>query len=252
MSGDRERAVIEAFVSVANSLVDTFDIVELLNGLTTDCARLLDVHSAGLLLADHKQVLHVMAASSEATRTLELFQVQRDDGPCLDCYRSGKAVSVSDLRAEAQRWPQFAAAADGAAIRSVHAIPMRLADTRLGALGLFGATVGGLNDDDLALGQALAHVASVALVAGTALTDKDAVVMQLRGALKSRVLIEQAKGLLAQKGELSMEDAFVRLRTFARSHNERITDVAERLVVRSLDGQQVLGSDAASAPARKS
>lgn len=240
MSADRERAVIDAFVSVANSLVDSFDIVDLLNGLTTDCARLLDVASAGLLLGDHKQVLHVMAASSEATRSLELFQIQRDEGPCLDCYRSGTAIAVPDLEAEAGRWPQFAPAAHSAGIRSVHAIPMRLADTLLGTLGLFGSSVGVLNDDDLALGQGLAHVASVALVAGNALTDKDAVVIQLRGALESRVLIEQAKGLLAELGNLSMEDSFTRLRTYARSNNERISDVAQRLVTRSLDGDQVL------------
>ena len=240
MSADRERAVIDAFVSVANSLVDSFDIVELLNGLTTDCARLLDVASAGLLLGDHKRVLHVMAASSEATRSLELFQIQRDDGPCLDCYRSGTAIAVPDLEAEAGRWPQFAAAAHSAGIRSVHAIPMRLADTLLGTLGLFGSSVGVLNDEDLALGQGLAHVASVALVAGKALTDKDAVVIQLQGALQSRVLIEQAKGLLAEQGNLSMEDSFARLRAYARSNNERISDVAKRLVTRSLDGNQVL------------
>lgn len=155
----------QAFVSLANNLVDEGDVIELLTSLTTDCARLLDIASAGLLLADHRRALHLVAASSEATRDLELFQLQRDQGPCLDCFRTGAPVSVPDLRDERERWPAFAAAAAGAGFVAVHAVPMRLRDNVLGALGLFGATAGPLNDDDLALAQALAHVASVALVA---------------------------------------------------------------------------------------
>ena len=142
MTTDRERAVIEAFVSVANSLVDSFDIIELLNGLTFACVGLLDVASAGLLLADREGVLHVMVASSEATRDLELFQLQRDEGPCLDCFRAGAAVSVADLGSNADRWPQFVPAALAAGVASVHAIPLRLAEATLGTLGLFGAHIG--------------------------------------------------------------------------------------------------------------
>ena len=247
MTTDRERAVIDAFVSVANSLVDSFDIVELLNGLTFDCAALLDVASAGLLLADRRGVLHVMVASSEATRDLELFQLQRDEGPCLDCFRLGSAVSVADLEADAGRWPQFVPAARAAGIASVHAIPLRLGDTILGTLGLFGARTGALCEEDLALAQALAHVASVAIVAGNLLNDKDAVVRQLQSALETRVVIEQAKGLLAEQGGLDMDEAFNRLRGYARGHNQRVSEVARQLISRSLPGDRVL---TARTPAR--
>lgn len=241
MTVERERSITQAFVSLSNSLVDGFDVVELLSSLTADCADLLDVASAGLLLADQRGVLHVMAASTERTRDLELFQVQRDDGPCLDCYRTRTTVSVPDLRAEDARWPQFVPAAQAAGVASVHAIPMRLLGDVLGALGLFGASTGALNDEDLSLAQALAHVASVAIVTGNAIADKAAVVQQLQNALNSRVIVEQAKGFLAQRGALSMDQAFDRLRRYARSRNERLTAVAQAVVSRDLLAEQVLG-----------
>ena len=205
MSADRERGVTEAFMSLANSLVDEFDVVDLLSGLAADCARLLDIASAGVLLADRRRVLHVVAASSEATRNLELFQLQREQGPCLDCYQDGAPVAVADLREHAQRWPQFVEAAAAAGFASVHALPMRLHRNTLGTLGLFGAQVGALSDEDLNLAQALAHVGSVAVVHGNNVADASAVADQLQAALDSRVVLEQAKGFLAQSGGLDME-----------------------------------------------
>ena len=227
MSQDRERAVSEAFVALANSLVDGVDVVELLSELTDDCARLLDVASAGLLLADPRGLLHVAAASSQATRELE-------------CHREGTPVSIPDLSRETQRWPQFVPAALEAGFASVHAMPMRLQDRVLGTLGLFGTNVGSLNDDDIALAQALAHVASVSIVAGTATADKDLITQQLQTALTSRVVLEQARGLIAQSGGLDMDQAFARLRAYARDHNQRLTDVAHAVVSRRLPAQQIL------------
>jgi hypothetical protein len=240
VSVDRERGVTEAFVSLANSLVDDFDVVELLSGLTADCARLLDVASAGVLLADRRRVLHVLAASSEVTRNLELFQLQRDQGPCLDCYHSGTAVTVSDLGRETTRWPLFVEAAGAAGFASVHAVPMRLHDSVLGTLGLFGTHVGSLGDEDVSLAQALAHVGSVAILQGKAAADKSAVAEQLQGALDSRVVLEQAKGLLAQAGELDMSEAFDTLRRYARDGNKHLTNVARALVSRELRVHLVL------------
>ncbi len=248
MTVDREAGVTQAFVSLANSLVDGGDVVDLLSGLTTDCARLLDVASAGLLLADPRGVLHVVAASSERTRTLELFQLQRDEGPCLDCFHTGSPVSVPDLDGELQRWPQFVAAAKTGGFRSVHAIPLRLRDRMLGALGLFGTSVGSLNEADLVLAQALAHVASVALVSERATSDSALVNEQLQTALTSRVLIEQAKGLIAQAGELDMEHAFAALRRYARDHNLRLADVASAVVSRELGCQHLLDAVASKQP----
>jgi len=237
VTGDREREVTRAFVSLANNLVDGFDVIDLLSGLTADCARLLDISSAGLLLADSRGVLHVVAASSEATRGLELFQLQRDQGPCLECFRSGTPVSVPDLGAASTRWPQFVEAARGAGVVSVHAVPMRLRENVLGALGLFGSQVGSLGADDLALAQALAHVASVALVASKAAADASNVAEQLQNALNSRVVLEQVKGIMAQRGGLDMDQAFAMLRRYARDHNLPLAEVARTLVARTLSAQ---------------
>ena len=241
MNGDRERQVTEAFVGLTNSLVDDFDLVDLLNGLTADCARLLDIGSAGLLLSDGHGVLHVLAASSEQTRSLELFQLQRAEGPCLDCFRSGRPVVEPDLAAAGPRWPQFAPRAADAGFASVHAVPMRLQDSVLGALGLFGASPGELDEDDIRLAQALAHVACVAIVQHRAAADQRVVADQLRTALDNRVVLEQAKGILSQVGDLSMDDAFAALRRYARDRNERLTDVAGALVHRRLPADDVLG-----------
>jgi transcriptional regulator with GAF, ATPase, and Fis domain len=240
MTADRERQVTEAFVSLASSLTTGYDVVDLLNSLTSQCAQMLDVASAGLLLADQLGVLHVLAASTENTRQLELFQLQRDQGPCLDCYRSGQPVAVSDLSAATTRWPEFVAGATIAGFASVHALPMRLRENTLGVLGLFGATAGALNDDDLTLGQALADVASVALVQEKASADKTSVNEQLQNALTNRVVIEQAKGVLSQLGQLDMNQAFDALRRYARDHNLRLTDVAHAVISRSLPAQHII------------
>jgi transcriptional regulator with GAF, ATPase, and Fis domain len=247
-TADRERGIITAFVSLAGTLATGYDVVDLLTSLTVESARLLDVESAGLLLADSQGVLHVLAASSENTRQLELFQLQRDEGPCLDCYRAGQPVAVPDLDQTAPRWPQFAAGAKLAGFASVHALPMRFRDKVLGTLGLFGTTAGALNDDDLALGQALADVASLALVQDKAAADSNTLNDQLQTALTSRVLIEQAKGAIAQSGQLDMADAFAALRRYSRDHNLRLTDLAQQVVSRSLAPETVLNHVASKGP----
>jgi transcriptional regulator with GAF, ATPase, and Fis domain len=237
---ERELAVTEAFVSIANSLVEGYDLLDLYLGLTGDCVRLLDIEEAGLLLADSQGILHVMAASSERALALELFQLQRDQGPCLECFREGAAVLVPDLAVEEKRWPQFVDNARSAGFASVHALPMRLRDKVLGALGLFGSSPGRLDERDLALGQALAHVASVALVAERATADSRALTGQLQAALTSRVTLEQAKGILAQSGELEMDRAFAVLRRYARDHNLRLAELAAGLVGRDLRPELLL------------
>jgi transcriptional regulator with GAF, ATPase, and Fis domain len=232
MTADRERDIAEAFVSLATTLAEGYDVIELLSQLTADCARLLDIAAAGLLLADRNGVLHVLAASSEETRQLEVFQLQRDQGPCLDCFHSHAPVVVESLIREAHRWPQFAEAALNAGFRSVHAIPMLLRDNMLGALGLFGTTAGALNEADLRLGRAFADVASVALVQGRAAEDQVTVNVQLQRALTSRIILEQAKGILAQVGNLDMNAAFAALKQYARDHNLRLSELASSLVYR--------------------
>ncbi|WP_139979429.1 GAF and ANTAR domain-containing protein [Nocardioides litoris] len=248
MTESREREVVAAFVEVANELVDDYDVVEMLTRLTMNCARLLDVASAGLLLADAGGVLHLAAASSERVRDLEVLQLQRDEGPCLDCFHRREAVVSLDLQRDHERWPRFVQAAVEAGYGSVHALPMRLRDTALGTLGLFGNDPSGLTDDDLALAQALVHVASVVIVNDRIATDRDLLNSQLQHALTSRIALEQAKGVMAHAGGLSMEDAFDALRRYARDHGRRLTEVARAVVARDLPADVLVAHLRGSVP----
>ena len=236
----REDEIVEAFLAVAGSLVGGEEAPELLNRLTSDCARLLDVASVGLLLADRRGALHVLAASSHDAAALEAFQVQRSQGPCHDCYQDGRPVLVADLVTESGRWPGFVPVALKNGIRSVHAVPLRLRDQVLGALGLFGARIGHLNERDLRLAQALADVASIALIQDRVAADRQAVNEQLQTALDTRVVLEQAKGVLAQRGGLSMSEAYAALVQYARDHDIRLAHVARALVERTLPPAEVL------------
>lgn len=238
--GTRESEVIQAFVDLSNDLVEGYDVIDLLSRLTTNCASLLDVTSAGLLLKDATGRLHLAAASSEATHHLEIFQLQRDEGPCLDSFAAGEPVVAPDLAAEEQRWPQFSRAARQVGFASVHALPMRLRETVLGTLGLFGDRVGRLDERDLALAQSLVHVASVALINERSAADSATVNSQLQHALSSRIVLEQAKGVLAHTGGLEMDQAFEVLRRYARDHSVKLGEIATQLVSRELSGDVVV------------
>ena len=227
---DRETRVLDAVVTLVDSLLVDFDVVDLLTELTERCVELLDVAAAGFLLADPLSQLRLLAATSEEARELELFQLQADEGPCVECYASGQPVTVADLKVATERWPRFVPAAVDAGFASVHAVPMRAAGIVLGALGLFGTQPGELNDADLLVGQTLAHIACVAILQEHAPTPST-VMPQLRSALTSRVVVEQAKGFLRERLDVSVEDAFRLLRTYARAHKEHLTDVARRLMV---------------------
>ena len=225
----RETRVLDAVVSLVDSLLDDFDVVDLLTGLTERCAELLDIEAAGILLADPLHQLRLLAATSEQARELELFQLQADQGPCMDCYATGQAVSVADLQAATQRWPRFVPAAIDAGFASVHAVPMRAAGNVLGALNLFGSLPGELTEADLLVGQTLTHIACVAILQEHPPTPST-VMPQLRSALTSRVIIEQAKGFLREMLDVSVEEAFRLLRTYARVNGEHLTDVSRRLM----------------------
>jgi transcriptional regulator with GAF, ATPase, and Fis domain len=196
---------VDAVIALVDSLLDDFDVVDLLTELTERCAQLLDIESAGLLLADPRRQLHLMAATSDRTEELELFQLQADEGPCLDCFTSGKPVSTADLQAAADRWRQFVGAAIEAGFASVHAVPMRAPGTILGALGLFGTRVGELTEADLLVGRSLAHIASVAIVQEHPPTPA-IVLPHLRSALSSRVVVEQAKGFLRERFDVTVAE----------------------------------------------
>ena len=236
----REPEVTATLIRLADSLIEDFDLVDVLDELARDCVRLLGVTAAGLLLAGPTGELHVMAASSEQTRLLELFQLQREQGPCLDCYRRGEPVSATDLAVESHRWPLFARAALDTGYRSVHALPLRLRQQILGALNLFGDQPGALGEPAARLGQALADMATITILHERALRESELVAAQLQTALTSRIVIEQAKGVLAERGGLTMDDAFQVLRRHARDHNLRLHDVARGIVERTVDPDGIL------------
>jgi transcriptional regulator with GAF, ATPase, and Fis domain len=192
--------------------------------------QLLDVSAAGLLLADPLGELQVVAASSEAARLLELFQLQNDQGPCLDCFRSGQPVSAADLTAEADRWPRFAASAQQAGFAAVQALPMRLRDQIIGALNLFRAEPGPLDAAAVGVGQALADVATISLLQERSMRQSDILTEQLQTALSSRIMIEQAKGILAERLGIDMNHAFSLMRDQARNRNLRLSDVAQSII----------------------
>ncbi|MGN9768462.1 GAF and ANTAR domain-containing protein [Micromonospora sp. SD12] len=225
----------DVFVEMADTLVDDFDVLEFLHSLTERCVQLLGVSAAGLLLTDQRDTLQVVAASSERTRLLELFQLQTDQGPCVDCFRTGRPVSVVEL-STAGRWPRFAAAAAEVGFAAVHALPMRLRSEVIGTLNLFDIRPGALDDGRLRLGQALADVATIGLLQQRAIHRRDILAEQLQTALHSRVLIEQAKGVLAERLRLDVGEAFSLLRDSARSRNRPLSDLARAIV----DGSEQL------------
>ncbi len=220
----------DTFVGLADTMVADFDVIDFLHMLTDRSVALLAASAAGVVLADPRGELRVAAASSEAAGLIELFQIQNDQGPCLDCFRTGQPVTAADLTSADQRWPRFAAAAVQAGFRTVEALPMRLRDQVVGALNLFRATPGPFAVADLRIGQALADVATIGLLQAQSLRRTEILAEQLQGALNSRVIIEQAKGKLAERLTIDMEDAFRMLRDYARNSNQHLTDVARNFV----------------------
>src|SRR5580692_12404686 len=249
VSGMDGELLSETFVELTDTLVVGFDVIDFLHVLTDRSVQLLDVSAAGLLLADPRGELRVVAASSEAARLLELFQLQNDQGPCLDCFRSGQPVAAADLRAEAQRWPRFAGAAQEAGFASVQALPMRLRDQVIGALNLFRAEPGVFDPANVRIGQALADVATISLLHERSMRHSDTLNEQLQTALNSRVIIEQAKGKLAERLGLDTDQAFSVLRDHARTRNLLLSDVALAFI----DGSETLARTGAAQehPARR-
>jgi GAF domain-containing protein len=218
------------FVEASDTLVAEFDLIDFLHMLTVRTADLVEAAAAGLLLADQRGRLEFMAASDENTALLELFQVQNHEGPCLDAFRTAAPVINADLRAATARWPRFAPRATSAGFRSVHAFPLRLRSEVIGALNVFGAHTGGLDDSDVPIVQALADVAAIGLLQERAIRRGEILTEQLQGALNSRIVIEQAKGAVAQAYGITVDEAFRLIRSFARRNNRRLGEVAQTMV----------------------
>jgi GAF domain-containing protein len=230
----RETMLTRTFVELADTLVDDFDVVELLARLTDRCVDVLDAAAAGIMLLAPEGDLRVMASSSEAMRLLELFELQSQEGPCLDSYRSAEPVLRQDLVEARARWPRFATEALEAGFHSVQALPMRLRGSVIGVLNLFHLDPTEMSHADVAVAQALADVATIAIIQHRALLEGQRVNEQLQNALNSRVVIEQAKGVISEQAGLDMEQAYLRLRNHARNHNLRIADLAHSVITRAV------------------
>jgi len=226
----RESLLIATLVELADNLVDDYDVIDVLTVLADRCVLAIDVDAAGVMLASPGGELQFVASSSEAMRVLELFQIQANEGPCVDCFRDGHAIINSSLNDSHGRWPHFTPRALEEGFRSVHCLPMRLRGRTIGALNLFRSLQGPLEDDDVVVAQGLADVATIAILQHRSSLDADALNDQLSVALNSRIIIEQAKGIVSQSESCDMDEAFARLRAQARNHNQGLTEIAVRVV----------------------
>jgi GAF domain-containing protein len=226
----REVLLVRTLVELADALVDDFDMVEVLNLLSDRCVEVMDVDAAGVMLAAPDGELKVVASSCETMRVLELFELQAEEGPCVDCYRSGTPMVNWELAALIGRWPHFAPRAVNAGFNSVHSLPLRLRGQTIGALSLFRADNGLLDIDDVLAAQALADVATIAILQHQAAVDVQLVSDQLNRALSNRIVIEQAKGRISEAAGIDMDRAFRRLRHHAHNHHVRLVDLCTSLV----------------------
>ena len=231
----READVVQSLVEMADTLVDDYDVVDLLTGLTDRCVSLLGVSAAGVMLVSPAGSLGLVASSSEAMRLLELFELQAEEGPCLDAFRTGQPVGHVNLVVRSDRWPSFSAAARRAGFLSAAALPLRLREVTLGALNLLSVSGAPMRKADLIVARAFADLAALSIVQHQTSLEAQRLNEQLSGALTSRVVIEQAKGVISERAGTNLAEAFSRLRTYARHNNLRLTDVAQAAVDGSLD-----------------
>ncbi len=221
--------LVRSLVELADNLVDDFDVVDVLSLLSDRCVHALGVTAAGVMLAAPSGTLQVIASSSDTMRTLELFQLQAQEGPCVEAYRNGEQVVNLDLAAVGSRYPRFAARATSEGFRSAHSFPMRLRGRTLGALNLLRSQPGPLTEMDIVAAQALADIATIAIVQHQVVIDAQLLSSQLSSALNSRIVVEQAKGMIGQATDSGMDQAFQRLRGHARNHNIRLADLAAQI-----------------------
>ncbi|WP_150307815.1 GAF and ANTAR domain-containing protein [Planctomonas psychrotolerans] len=231
----REQRLNVVFVKLADTLVDDYDTVELLQYLVESCAELLDTDAGGLMLADSSGQLQAIASTGEAAELVEIMQLNAGMGPCVECFTTGEAVSVPDIDTVQAKWPDFAQAAAAGGFHSVYATPLRLRGKTVGAMNLFSIQVGKLNDRDIATARALTDIATIGIMQERLVRESSAVTEQLQHALDSRVLIEQAKGVLSEAHSIPLEEAFTWLRDHARRNQTSLRTLAESIATRTLD-----------------
>lgn len=227
----------KVFVELADTLVTDFDVVEFMTMLAHRVVELLDAREAGVVLADERGLLRSVASSHESAHLLDLFELQNQEGPCLDCYRTGQPLLNQSLVPPGDRWPNFAAEARRLGFTMAHALPMRLRGQVIGAVNIFASNATALGPSQIEVGQALADVATVGLLQERSLREARLLNEQLQGALSSRIVIEQAKGMLAERRGIEMDAAFDALRAYARNTNQKLSDVAQSLLTGTLSAE---------------
>ena len=220
----------DLFVEVADTLVDDFDLIDFLHHVATSAAEITSSTAVGLMLDDQEGNLRFMAASSEDARLLELFQLQNAEGPCLDAHRTGEEVADIVIEESVERWPVFAPRAAALGLHSAHCFPLRLRDQVIGAMNTFRADARAMSQEERRVARALADLATIGLMQERALRRAEELTEQLQFALNSRIVIEQAKGVVARTLDVGVDQAFGMLRAYARQHRLRLTDVARDVV----------------------
>jgi GAF domain-containing protein len=248
---NREEWLADTLVMLADTLVADFDVIDFLATLTERIVELLAASEVGLMLAEPQGHLRVMAATTERMRMIDLFELQADEGPCLECFHSGESILNVDLEPDAtdRRWPTFGPRARDAGFRTVHALPMRLRDEVIGAANIFHAVPTTISVHDAHLAQALVDAATIGVLQERAVQQGEVLAEQLQHALNSRVAIEQAKGAVAERADVDMTTAFAWMRGYARSHNLRLATVARSVLERSLAVDELRGTSASDAEA---
>jgi GAF domain-containing protein len=231
----REERINIAFVAVADTLIADYDVIDLLHTLVEQCTALLDTQAGGLVLADANGDLQVVASTSEGADFVEVMQLAAGSGPCIECFHTGVAVAIGDIAKDASQWPEFQKAALEQGFLSVYATPLRLRGQILGSMNLFSTSTGELNAKDASVAQALADVATIGILQERTIRESGIVAEQLQYALSSRVLVEQAKGVLSASGAMGVDQAFTALREYARSNNLTLRAVAEGVTNRTLN-----------------
>jgi transcriptional regulator with GAF, ATPase, and Fis domain len=230
----REQQLLQTFAALADTLVADYDVVDLMQTLVDRCLLLLDVTAAGILLADDQGDLELVVSTSEASRLVETMQLSADAGPCIECFRTGRAVAIDDIRSSPAEWQPFRDQALDQGFLSVQALPLRLRESTIGTLNLMRTVSGPLPEGDLIAAQALADVATIGIIQERTLREAETVREQLQNALSTRIVIEQAKGVVAHQRSVTTEQAFEVIRSYARSHRQSLTFVATELVNRRL------------------
>ena len=238
---ERQAMLAERFVALADTLVDDFDVVEVLDGLMNTCLELLEVDEAGLLLTHPQGGLQRVASSSEEARLLELLQVQTREGPCFEAVERGEPIMVEDIAVDSHRWPAFAERALSDGFHSVYAFPMKLREATVGGLNLFGVREHALDEEARVIAKALADIATIGILQQRSLNRSSLLAENLQRALNTRIVVEQAKGVLSERGGIPMEQTFELLRSYARSNNLKLSELAQSVVYPPNLADQVLG-----------